>query len=326
MFPTQRTPRHILRIREPKMNNRLCRRRFIASSAAASIAGVALPSLGSAQETIAVTASNKTAATIFKSLKWGMIQGGETILDKLRLVGELGFDGVELNSPSNINLDEVREAVKETGVIVDGVVDSTHWKIRLSSADEKVRNQGLADLQTAIRDSHAAGGTSVLLVPGHGDDGDAASIQDLAAEQIEKALPLAAKLGVFILIENVWNKMFYQHDGPNDQTADALAEFIDRFDSPWMGVQFDIGNHQKYGQPADWIRRLGRRIVKLDVKDWGVDNGFCKIGDGDVDWPAVCVALADIGYRGWAAAEVAGGDRERLQDVSNRMDRVFGLN
>ena len=48
------------------------------------------------------------------------------------------------------------------------------------------------------------------------------------------------------------------------------------------------------------------------------------IGDGDCDWPAVRVALADIGYTaGWAAAEVPGGNRQRLADISQRMDQVL---
>jgi len=93
----------------------------------------------------------------------------------------------------------------------------------------------------------------------------------------------------------------------------------------WRGAQGYGVNHQKYGPPAEWIRTLGKRIVKLDVKDWGHENGFCKIGDGDVDWAAVRTALNDIGFSGWAAAEVGGGGRERLADISERMDVALGI-
>ena len=62
---------------------------------------------------------------------------------------------------------------------------------------------------------------------------------------------------------------------------------------------------------------LGHRIVKLDVKDWGVSQGFCKIGEGDVDWADVHYTK-EIGYTGWATAEV--GDRERMKDIKQRMD------
>ena len=122
-----------------------------------------------------------------------------------------------------------------------------------------------------------------------------------------------------ILIENVWNRFLYDHDGPADQTADKLAKYIDEINSPWVGSYFDIGNHQKYGKPADWIRTLGKRIVKLDVKDWGVKAQWAKIGGGDVDWPDVRKALAEIGFTGWATAEVGGGNRARCAEILANM-------
>ncbi|MBC7837389.1 MAG: hypothetical protein H7Y39_01910 [Nitrospiraceae bacterium] len=46
-------------------------------------------------------------------------------------------------------------------------------------------------------------------------------------------------------------------------------------------------------------------------------------GDGDVDWPAVRQAFADIGYAGSAIAELEQGDETYLRDVSRRMDRLL---
>ena len=43
---------------------------------------------------------------------------------------------------------------------------------------------------------------------------------------------------------------------------------------------------------------MGKRIVKLDIKDWSTSKGFCKIGKGDVDWSEVRKALLEIGFRG----------------------------
>lgn len=298
------------------------RRKFLRGAAALSVVPVAAASL-SRWAVAQSTAS--TERTIYKSLKWGMIQTKSSALEKFRMLARLGFDGVELDSPDGTNPREALAAAQETGVVVDGVVDSRHWQVRMTDPDEKVRDQAGQDLLTAITDSSAAGGNSVLLVPGHGQDGEPDAIKQHASEQIQRALPSAARHGVHILIENVWNHMFYDHDGPANQTADELVAFVDQFDSPWLGVQFDIGNHQKYGSPGDWIRTLRRRIVKLDVKDWGAQNGFCKLGDGDVDWSDVRAALAEIHFTGWAAAEVAGGDEPRLRDISQRMDRVLQL-
>jgi len=210
---------------------------------------------------------------------------------------------------------------------VHGVVDSIHWNQRLSDPDPEVRRKGVSGLETAIRDAHAYGASSVLLVPGrvaNAETENQEQVFERSVAGIRHVLPLASELGIHILIENVWNGFCYQHNGPSDQTADALADYLDAIGSPWVGSYFDIGNHQKYGNPAQWIRTLGRRIVKLDVKDWGVQPGFSKIGDGDVDWAAVRESLAAIRFDGWATAEVGGGGEERLAEILERMHRNLG--
>ena len=265
---------------------------------------------------------------IFKSIKMGMFNEDVPLVEKFRLLRDMGYDGIELNSPGGEDKEEALRASREVGLPIHGVVDSVHWRDRLSDPDAEVRARGLRGLLTAIEETRYVGGSTVLLVPGRNADPENENHQhvwDRSIEAIRTALPLAAKNGVRILIENVWNGFCYVHDGPDDQKADQLAAYIDQFESPWVGVYFDIGNHQKYGKPAEWIRTLGPRIVKLDVKDWGKANGFSKIGDGDVDWADVRRALTEIGYTGWATAEVTGGPRDRIADVAARMDRALGL-
>ena len=257
---------------------------------------------------------------ILLSLKCGMCGEGKTLEDKFRILKELGYDGVELDSPGGQNKEEAKKASAKVGLPTHGVVDSIHWGTTLSAPSPEVREKGLQGLLTAIRESDAVGGTSVLLVPAVVN---AKVTEQQAWErsigQIRKALPLAARLGVHILIENVWNRFLYDHNGPNNQTAGKLVKYIDEIDSPWVGSYFDIGNHQKYGKPAEWIRALGHRIVKLDVKDWGVKTGFSKIGAGDVNWPDVRKALTEIRFTGWATAEVGGGNRARCAEILANM-------
>lgn len=251
---------------------------------------------------------------ILKSVKWGMIKVPGTVLEKFQMQKELGYDGIEMNSPTDVNLDEAIAASEETGMPIHGVVDSVHWKQRLSSPDAAIRQQGLDALLGALRDTKKIRGDTVLLVPGKviGDETHD-DVWKRSIVEIRKALPLAARLGVRILIENVWNGFC--------ETPDQMCDYLDEINSPWVGSYFDIGNVRKFGKSEDWIRALGHRIVKLDVKDWGESNGFVKIGDGDVDWPEVRKALREIGFSGWATAEVKGGRRERLADIAARMDK-----
>jgi len=64
------------------------------------------------------------------------------------------------------------------------------------------------------------------------------------------------------------------------------------------------------------------------VKDFQLDrpNGrfaWKNLGEGDIDWPAVSRALAEIGYTGYVTAEVAAGDAAYLADVAARIDRLL---
>lgn len=262
---------------------------------------------------------------IYKTLKIGMVRGKGTLTEKFDIAKEAGFAGIEMNSPG-MNIEDTKIAIKETGLPVDGTVCSTHWDVCHTSPDAAVRSQALRDLQTALRDTHAVGGNTALLVIGKGEHGTEKEIWPRAIENISKAIPLAAELGVHIAIENVWNQFLYDHGGDNKQTADKFVKFVDELNSPWVGMQFDIGNHWKYGSMGDWIRTLGRRVVKLDLKGFSRAKGkFTKIGEGDLDWADVRKALKEINYYGWAAAEVSGGDLDRLKEVSANMDKVFNL-
>lgn len=293
-------------------DGRVSRRRF-AATLATGAGAVCVSRLGAAPALSAGDGGRR----FLKAVKWGMIQSPGSPREKFRLCNDLGFDGMELVSPTDIPAEECRAASEATGMPVHGLVNMKHWEVRLSSPDESVRDRGRAILEQAVRDAQAQGGHSVLLVPGVvNDEATHDDVWSRSITQIRRAVPLAAALGVRVLIENVWNGFC--------ETPEQFRDYLDEINSPWVGAYYDIGNSQKFSPSENWVRVLGARIVKLDVKDWGAEAGFCKIGDGDVNWPAVREALDEVGFAGWCTAEVAGGGRERLADVARRMDRVLG--
>jgi hexulose-6-phosphate isomerase len=130
------------------------------------------------------------------------------------------------------------------------------------------------------------------------------------------------------LFENVWNKLHYNHDAGPEQSPEKFIQFVDSFNSPWVGMYYDIGNHWKYGQPRAWLNAFGRRVVKLDVKGFSrAKNKFVDITspDDDLPWDEVRKGLEEIGFTGWATAEVGGGGLERLTTVREQMQKAFGL-
>ena len=297
-------------------------RRLFLQTAAASAATVSLAAHPLANR---VPTGAELKGQLFKTLKIGMVGEGSTLTAKFKAAKAAGFAAIELNAPG-INTDEVKRAIDESGLPVDGSVCGSHWQIRHTDKDPEVRAKALEDLTNALIQTEAVGGKTVLLVVGHGNDGPEEEIWERSVENISKALPLAGQLGVSIAIENVWNQFCYDHGGDSNQTADKYVKYVDEFNSPLVGMQFDIGNHWKYGSMGDWIRQLGKRIIKLDVKGFSRENNrFTKIGEGDLDFADVCDALSEINFHGWCAAEVGGGNMERLVEISKNMDRAFNL-
>ena len=259
------------------------------------------------------------------SLKFGMVKEDKSILEKFQMLKDIGFDGVEMDSPNNLDNAEIIEASKKTGLEIPGVINSVHWKSPLSDPDPAVRNKCFEAMKVSLNDCKAYGGTTVLLVPGVvNEEVSYADAYTRSQEEIRKLIPYAEETGVKIAIENVWNNFLI--------SPLEAARYIDELDSEMIGWYFDVGNILRYGWPEQWIRILNKRILKLDAKEYsrkkqseeGLRKGFdVELMEGDCNWPVVLQALDDIGYHGWASAEVPGGDRKRLEDISDRMQKIF---
>jgi hexulose-6-phosphate isomerase len=177
----------------------------------------------------------------------------------------------------------------------------------------------MAGMETALRSAKALGAKTVLLVPGIVTEtvgyGDA---YKRSQEHIRKLLPLAEQLEVIIAVENVWNKFLL--------SPLEFARYVDEFESPWLKAYFDIGNVIIFGYSQDWIRTLGKRIVKIHLKDFRRKGyQWTNLLEGDVNWKQVRQALGEIGYDGFMTTELDGGDKAYLTDLSNRIDKIIEM-
>jgi L-ribulose-5-phosphate 3-epimerase len=258
---------------------------------------------------------------LHKAIMYATIGYKAPVLEQFRAVKAAGFEGVE--PMSHMPQDEVLKALDASGLRAASVCCATHWKVLLSDPDPRVRQEGREGLQQALKDAKRYGATSVLLVPGRVTKNvsyDECFKRSVA--EIKQVVPVAEELGVKIAVENVWNDFITK--------PQQAVEFLDAIGSPQVGWHFDIGNTLRYSPPETWIPVLGKRILKLHIKEWGKlkpNNGFdVRLLEGDNHWPAIMKALDEIGYHGWGISEQPGNQAANaaaLKDLSERMDRVF---
>jgi L-ribulose-5-phosphate 3-epimerase len=263
--------------------------------------------------------AGQSNARLHKALQFGMLPKNLSDAEKLTLAKECGFEGVEGYPMEDLNATRQLGALaRQVGVPFHSIVYGG-WGAPFSDPDPKVIEKGLAGMETALRTAKALGAEAVLLVPaivtedvGYGD------AYRRSQEHIRKLLPLAEELRVFIAVEEVWNKFLL--------SPLEFARYVDEFDSPWLRAYFDIGNVIIYGYAQDWIRTLGKRIVKIHLKDFRRKGyEWTNLLEGDVNWKQVRRALDEIGYDGFLTTELSGGDEAYLKDLAGRIDKIFAM-
>jgi hexulose-6-phosphate isomerase len=299
------------------------RREFLKSSAATvCAAGLGTAALGRTHS--AATSRSRleppSPLAIKKGLVFDMLPEKLSYGDRFKLARDVGFEVVQVpTEPDVAKAEEIKKAADSAGIRIDSVMNMDHWKYPLSSSDRAAVEKSLAGMRTSLHNAKLWRADVVLLVPAVVDA--KTSYRDAWArsqKEIRTLIPLAEELKVVIGIEEVWNRFLL--------SPLEMSKYIDEFQSPWIKAWFDVGNVVLYGYPQDWIHTLGRRIVKVHLKDFKrKEDGYAwvNLGDGDVDWGAVRQAFADVGYSGSVIAELEGGDESYLRDVSGRIDRLL---
>jgi hexulose-6-phosphate isomerase len=283
--------------------------------------------LGTAAAATAVAALKPRAAAAAgkpkKALYVSMLPKELGYRERFQVALDAGFEGIEIGTISDARVaDEIKEASAKTGLKIHSVMNADHWQYPLSSADAGVVSKSVAGMEASLRNAKLWGADSVLLVPAVVNPQTPYKEAWLRSQKVikERILPLAQELKVVVGMEEVWNKFLL--------SPLEMARYVDEFGSPWVKAYLDVGNMLFYGYPQDWVRTLGPRISRVHIKDFKLDREGGKfywknLGEGDVDWPEVRKAFAEIGYDGWITTEIEGGDAAYLKDVALRFDRFL---
>jgi hexulose-6-phosphate isomerase len=287
------------------------RRSFLKLTAAAAIA----PSVLNA--TIS-SAGPQEKKKLYKALIINMLPGGLSDAEKFRLARKCGFEGIEASPMRDCKAAaEQAKIAREEGTPIHSLLYG--WWPPFTNRDPEVVGKKIEEMENALRCAKVMGAETVLLVPTRvTEDFSYQDAYKWSQEYVSRLIPTAEQTGVIVAVENVWNMFLL--------SPLEFARYLDELNSRWIRAYFDVGNVIIYGHAHHWIRTLGKRVVKIHLKDFKRSGYQWKnLLDGDVNWPEVRKALDEVGYNGFMTAELRGGDEAYLTDIARRIDRIIAM-
>ncbi len=250
-------------------------------------------------------------------MKKGMCIGsvlGDTLFEKMDCAKKAGFDGAELSitvgsqldfTSTDSDIEKVKSYAKEIGLELYSLSDSTCWLYSLTSPDSENRETAKAHIIRQLEMANMLECDTILALPGivgcdflpGFEPVDYAEAYERALEAVGELAPYAEKYGVNLAFENVHNKLL--------NSPVEFKDFLDKIGSKYVNCYFDVGNVMMFGYPEHWIRCLKDKIKKVHFKDYQIaTHNFVDLLEGDVNYPEVMKALAEIGYDDWVTAEL----------------------
>lgn len=276
-----------------------------------------------------------------KSINYWSFAADTTVQEGILLAKAAGFDGIELalGKVGLLGMDIpdagklAKKMASDAGIALPSLACGLCWDFLLTSSIPEIRQKAKDMIRRQIDMAVELGADSILVLAGAvGVDFLPGSSEkllpydeayDVSLQSFKELAPYAEAAKVNIAIENVWNKFLL--------SPLELRDFIDKIGSDYVGCYLDIGNVLITGYPEQWVKILDKRIKKIHFKDYRRDPGgfncFVDLLSGDVDYPAVVMALESAGYDDYCAAEMIPNykyyNNQTIYNASAAMDRIL---
>lgn len=275
-----------------------------------------------------------------KGINIWSFKAGMTIAECIAMAKDAGFDGIELSLDEEGELSlnstekdvlKIKEMAENEGIEIASLASGLYWSYPATSSDPAIRQKSKDIVRKQLEVAALLGTNGILVVPGvvaglapGGEVVQYDVAYERALEAFTELKEDAESHKVSIGLENVWNKFLL--------SPMEMRDFVDKIDSPYVGVYFDVGNVISTGYPEHWIRILGKRIKKVHFKDFrravGTLEGFVDLLAGDVNFPEVIKALEEVGYEDYVTAEMIPNythyTNQIIYNTSKSMDKILG--
>lgn len=210
---------------------------------------------------------------------------------------EFIFDfGTEQENPllSSSGIQRLNRVVRESGVRVTTICADYFMEAPFHSAHQARSEELFKELLT----NASAVGVSDIVIPcvdqsslkGENDKNE-------LARSLERLLPEAEKADIKINLET-------------DLNAGDFLDFMKRFSSPFLKVNYDTGNSASLGyKPQEEFECYGSYVSDVHIKDRLLSKGSVPLGTGDAPFDLIFSLLKKINFKGPITLQAARAER-----------------
>jgi len=266
-------------------------------------------------------------APLGEMLSWARAVGCDQIELSVGLQAHLAID------TSQSACTALAEQIRSAGLLVSALVLDGPSAGSLLCSQGEARQRAMEQTVVAL-DLAACLGTDVVILPigaaGAGLHGRSSQDSPPASTSYEDTYALALDALLSLRFEAERRAVHLACQNNPRRFLLSLIEtrdFIDRVNSPWVRLCFDLDGALAWGDPLDWIAGLGHRIIRvgfgpLALGVRGAGHESAPTSETSVDWPRIRSALRGIRYD---APLTYHGRIDEVGGFKGRFDRVFGL-
>jgi sugar phosphate isomerase/epimerase len=243
-----------------------------------------------------------------------------SIEDTIRKIADLGYQGIEVladvpHAWPVFLLEERKESIRkhllEHGLTISNVnafmmnavgdPRQPYWHPGWTDPDPHYRAIRREHTKRALWLAREINATCISTEPGGllTEDQTWESAARIFYDELMPCLEVAERAGVLLLIEPEPELLI--------ERFDQYLEFADRVDSPWLGLNFDIGHAYCVGEdPQDWVERMAPHTRHYHFEDIAATREHKHLipGHGAIDFAATLAAIERTGYDGWITIEL----------------------
>ena len=243
-----------------------------------------------------------------------------SIEDTIGKIAELGYTGIEILAdvphawPSFL-LEERKQSIRDhlarhnlaianiNAFMMNAVADprQPYWHPGWTDPDPHYRAIRREHTKRALRLAQEIGAPNITTEPGGLLTAEQSWEQaaGIFYDEIMPCVEVAEEVQVQLLIEpepELMIERFYEY-----------LEFAGRFDSPWIGLNFDIGHAYCVSEdPQDWVAKMAPHTKHYHFEDIAATRVHKHLipGHGALDFAATLQAIEQTGYDGWITVEL----------------------